>query len=150
VAWSWTMTAATGLPDEASAESTTDPRVEQVAQLALDHLVAQLAAVAEQDGRTVEQLVLDHLAGRTGETAAEQDGHTRATHEDAKIIAFRPRSARTQENPSSDAVQTGVSLSPCRIRTDDLRITRPRAIVLCGAWSCRLVTFCLIRGRTAG
>ena len=101
------------LPEEAPAESAADPRVEQVAQLALDHLVAQLAAVAEQDGRTVEQLVLDHLAGQTGETSAEQDGHTMATHEGAKIIEFRPRKvSEKSKSPRSRRVSPEASAEP--------------------------------------
>jgi hypothetical protein len=101
------------LPEEAPAESAADPRVEQVAQLALDHLVAQLAAVAEKDGRTVEQLVLDHLAGRTSETTAEQDGHTMATHEGAKIIEFRPRKvSEKSKSPRSRRVSPEASTEP--------------------------------------
>ncbi|MEV8476760.1 tyrosine-type recombinase/integrase [Streptomyces sp. NPDC051173] len=75
-------------------EAAVDPRVEQVAQVALDHLVAQIVEAAEQDGRTVEQLAqvaLAQLAERTVDATANQDGHTTATHEGAKIIAFRPR-----------------------------------------------------------
>ncbi|WP_406321081.1 tyrosine-type recombinase/integrase [Streptomyces sp. NBC_00519] len=71
-----------------------DPRVEQVAQVALDHLVAQILAAAEQDGRPVEevaQMALAHVAGQPAEAVSNHDGHTTATHEGAKVIAFRPR-----------------------------------------------------------
>lgn len=81
-------------PEPTTAEATTDPRIEQVAQLALDHLVAQIIAAAEQDGRSVEelaQMALARVVEQPVERAANQDGHTTATHEDAKIIEFRPR-----------------------------------------------------------
>ncbi|MBL1095158.1 hypothetical protein [Streptomyces coffeae] len=62
--------------------------------MALDHLLAQLVEAAEQDGRTVEevaQMALARLTEQTPEAASEQDGHTMASQEGAKILEFRPR-----------------------------------------------------------
>lgn len=80
-------------PKPELAESAVDPRVEQVAQLALDQLVAQIVGAAEQDGRSVEELARLALASLAESAAevSEHDGLTTASHEGAKIIAFRPR-----------------------------------------------------------
>ncbi|MBT2466541.1 site-specific integrase [Streptomyces sp. ISL-66] len=70
-----------------------EPTVEQAAQSVLDQLVARIVDAAEHDGRPVEELArsaLAHLAEGAAE-APEQDGLTTASHEGAKIIAFRPR-----------------------------------------------------------
>ncbi|MEU7163164.1 site-specific integrase [Streptomyces morookaense] len=85
---------ATRRPNQASAESTVDPRLDQVAQLTLDHLLAKIVETAGQNSRTVEQvaqMALDHLAEQAAEATAEQDGHATGTQDGAKIIAFRPR-----------------------------------------------------------
>ncbi|MEV7441020.1 tyrosine-type recombinase/integrase [Streptomyces sp. NPDC091204] len=70
-----------------------EPTVEQAAQSVLDQLVARIVDAAEHDGRPVEELArlaLAHLAEGPAEVP-EQDGLTTASHEGAKIIAFRPR-----------------------------------------------------------
>ncbi|MFD9567688.1 tyrosine-type recombinase/integrase [Streptomyces sp. NPDC059994] len=70
-----------------------EPTAEQAAQSVLDQLVARIVGAAEQDGRPVEELArlaLAHLAEGAAEVP-EQDGLTTASHEGAKIIAFRPR-----------------------------------------------------------
>ncbi|WKK26900.1 site-specific integrase [Streptomyces olivoreticuli] len=74
--------------------ATADPRVEQVAQMAIDHLVAQIFAAAGEGGRTVEEITqtaLAHLAGQAADAVANQDGHATGTQNGAKIIEFRPR-----------------------------------------------------------
>ena len=43
----------------------------------------------------VANLATDTLVSDIAEAAVEQDGHTTATHEGAKIIEFRPRKVRT-------------------------------------------------------
>ncbi|MFF3653328.1 tyrosine-type recombinase/integrase [Streptomyces sp. NPDC002181] len=80
-------------PEPEPTEPAADPRIEQVAQLALDQLVARIISAAEQDGRPVEELAqfaLSRLADGAAE-APEPEGITGASHEGAKIIAFRPR-----------------------------------------------------------
>ncbi|MFE9217111.1 tyrosine-type recombinase/integrase [Streptomyces lavendulae] len=70
-----------------------EPTVEQAAQSVLDQLVARIVGTAEQEGRPVEELArlaLAHLAEGAAEVQG-QDGLTTASHEGAKIIAFRPR-----------------------------------------------------------
>ncbi|MFJ6748322.1 hypothetical protein ACIQNI_09050 [Streptomyces sp. NPDC091266] len=62
--------------------------------MAPDHLVAQIVEAAERDGGPVEdpaRRARAQLAGQTVEAVANQDGPTTATHDDAKIIEFRPR-----------------------------------------------------------
>lgn len=81
-------------PEQAPAEAAVDPRAEQATQAAIDHLVAKVLEAAERDGRTVEefaQSALARLAEGGSESVGNSDGHTTATHEGAKIIAFRPR-----------------------------------------------------------
>ncbi|MFD9069468.1 tyrosine-type recombinase/integrase [Streptomyces lasiicapitis] len=81
-------------PEQAPAEDAVDPRVEQAAQMAIDHLVAKILEVAEQEGRTVEEFAptaLARLAGQDDESVGNSNGHTMATHVGAKIIEFRPR-----------------------------------------------------------
>ncbi|MFE6689664.1 tyrosine-type recombinase/integrase [Streptomyces sp. NPDC057743] len=63
-------------------------------QTAIDRLIAQITAAAEQGERPVEevvQLALAHVAGQAAEPVANTDGHATGTHEGAKIIEFRPR-----------------------------------------------------------
>ncbi|EPH40315.1 site-specific integrase [Streptomyces aurantiacus] len=72
----------------------TAPALEGVEQTAVDRLIAQIMAAAEQDGRPVEEvarMALAHVSGRAVEPVADTDGHATGTQEDAKIIAFRPR-----------------------------------------------------------
>ncbi|MFK0289967.1 tyrosine-type recombinase/integrase [Streptomyces sp. NPDC090442] len=82
-------------PKQTPTEATTDPRIEQGAQVTLDHLVAQIVEAAALDGRTVEdiaQQALAHLAQQQPAAAIpEPDGHAAGTQDGAKIIAFRPR-----------------------------------------------------------
>ncbi|MFD7065974.1 tyrosine-type recombinase/integrase [Streptomyces sp. NPDC059913] len=76
-------------------ETSVDPRIEQAAQLGIDHLLAKIVEAAQQDGRTAEevmQLTLDRLSGRT--PVSDTDGHAMGTHEGAKIIEFRSRLTR--------------------------------------------------------
>lgn len=81
-------------PEQDPAGATVDPRVEQAAQLAIDHLIAKILEAAEQDDRTVEELVetaLAHITEQADKSVGNPNGHTTATHEGAKIIEFRPR-----------------------------------------------------------
>lgn len=76
------------------AEASADPRLDAVAQASIDLLVAKILEAAERDGRTVEELVRAAVSGLSGSgdnEPTERNGHTRATHEGAQIIAFRPR-----------------------------------------------------------
>ncbi len=117
-------------PEPTPPEATVEPRVEQVAQLALDHLVAQIVEAAERDGRSVEdlaQMALAQLAGRTG-AAAEQDGHATGTQDGAKIIEFRPAESRQKKNPRSRRVSPGVN--PSRLRDSNPRPTHYECVAL--------------------
>ncbi|MFD9880014.1 tyrosine-type recombinase/integrase [Streptomyces alboflavus] len=76
------------------AEATADPRLDPVAQASINLLVAKILEAAERDSRAVEELVQVAVSGLSGpkdDEPTERNGHTSATHEGAKVIAFRPR-----------------------------------------------------------